>query len=416
MHVLDLGEGPGLLGPAHLEALRAYRVVADHPTLTNEQQAELGSLVYAGRLAGERLADEGDSLGVDEYFALEDNVEAGRDARRVLASHSLRLVLSQANSLSARKPEYEPDLVGVGNVALMDCMNHYTYAPDRPFASFAQVCVRNAMLDWVNNERRRETGMPYEWQKLLYQAEIELQVALDTGQEITLVEALARVGVPEARARDMVRMRRTRTISLNANAHANDPRAAEFGDGLSDQRAEADFDHMLSVVDAGNVWRVARMLWEREKITAKEWQVFHGQFHEGKSQRELANEMGVYQATVWNLSRRVLKRIREVLENPVSITNPVARSEITTATELLLGLGIELQPGVNIRALAGQIIDRAKLTAHRRDTLHALFGTRGTEPLTPTELARQRGVVPGSVFLARRLALAQILQQAKLAQ
>ena len=164
MHVLDLGEGPGLLGPAHLEALRAYRVVADHPTLTNEQQAELGSLVYAGRLAGERLADEGDSLGVDEYFALEDNVEAGRDARRVLASHSLRLVLSQANSLSARKPEYEPDLVGVGNVALMDCMNHYTYAPDRPFASFAQVCVRNAMLDWVNNERRRETGMPYEWQ------------------------------------------------------------------------------------------------------------------------------------------------------------------------------------------------------------------------------------------------------------
>src|SRR5688572_24468406 len=111
-------EGPAMLGSARVPSLRAYEQVIGHPLLAIEESNVLGRAIYVGRLAAQRLADPGVTVKVDEYFGLEKQVDTGMDARRVMASHHLRLVVGLARRFS-RIPEGRAEMIGVGNLALM---------------------------------------------------------------------------------------------------------------------------------------------------------------------------------------------------------------------------------------------------------------------------------------------------------
>jgi len=127
------------------DALAGYLAEAGRiPRLTADEEAELATLIQAGRRAEEQLTDGGDALTGQARAELEQVAQDGTRAGDHLLEAHLWLVVSIAERFADRGVPL-PDLVREGNLGLVRAVQRYDHAKGYRFATFATWWIRRAM-------------------------------------------------------------------------------------------------------------------------------------------------------------------------------------------------------------------------------------------------------------------------------
>lgn len=408
--------GPELLGSPALSATDAYRIQLDHPYVTDEESDALGRQIYDGRLATHWLEDDTLEISPADRAHFQQAVELGGQARRVMASRHLQLVVGLARKFSYENWRYDDqkmeDMVGVGNLALMQCMEGYIYQPGRHFTPFAQRSVLNAMLYEVGRNIRMNTGLSHKMQRQLRQVNTAYQAAVEAGEDVTYLDVAERLGFTEDRIDKLLQLKATATERLDEVIDEE-----EDGRKLLDKVEDTDATHQLDETEdklaLEQIWAAARELRRKKLITEEEWFVFVGRYSIGMSQQELATTLGYAgQSGAANIEQQVTKKVRQEVENPGSVGKkaPAEFRIVETCTDLLEVLGIETGEDVDITATAQYILERTKLTTIQRITMEALLGIDNEgEPRRPHQVAKWRGVTYHAVYVAREAAMKRIV-------
>ena len=128
------------------------------PLLTPFQELDLSRKVREGLLADEKLnlVKKGKSkveYSDDEIEELEDAVQIGQQARDVIITSNLRLVVSIAKRYSGRGMQLE-DLIQEGNLGLMKAVNKFDYTRGFKFSTYATWWIRQAITRAIADQAR----------------------------------------------------------------------------------------------------------------------------------------------------------------------------------------------------------------------------------------------------------------------
>lgn len=235
-------------------------------------------------------------LSEEEKTALLHRVRAGdRQAREELIEGNLRLVLSVIQKFMNRGAQPD-DLFQVGVVGLIKAIDNFDLSLDVRFSTYAVPMISGELRRFLrdNNSIRVSRST----RDLAYRA-MQVKEELQKGQdrEPTAAEISRVLGVPKAEivfALESI----SDPVSIYEPVYSNSGDVLYMLDQLGDSSSDEGWIDEIMLREA------ILMLSEREK------NILYLRFYQGKTQVEVAQEIGISQAQVSRLEKNALARIK----------------------------------------------------------------------------------------------------------
>ena len=221
--------------------------------------------------------------------------EGDMEARETLIDGNLRLVLSLVQRFSNRKENMD-DLFQVGCIGLIKAVDNFNTELDVEFSTYAVPMILGEIRRYLrdNNAIRVSRSV----RDLAYRA-LAAKEKLSVNGEPTLREIADAVGEkPEEVGRALEAI--TEPVSLYETVYS------DGGDSLCvmDQIRDTDADDELWLEDIALREAIA-------KLSDKERTIISKRFYAGKTQMEIAEEIGISQAQVSRLEKGAFERLRK---------------------------------------------------------------------------------------------------------
>lgn len=235
-------------------------------------------------------------LGEKEKMDLLRKAQAGdKQARDALICGNLRLVLSVIQRFSGRGESMD-DLFQVGVIGLIKAIDHFNTELNVKFSTYAvPMCVgevRRFLRD--DNPVRVSRSM----RDTAYKAmQVKEQLMAANGREPTVDEIAAKLGMKTADvvlALDAI----VDPVSLYEPVYSDGGDTIYVMDQVGDANTDADWVDEMMIKDQ------IRQLDDRER------NILYKRFMEGKTQMDVASEIGISQAQVSRLEKTALRRIK----------------------------------------------------------------------------------------------------------
>lgn len=208
-----------------LDPLSLYLLQMTEETLLSaEEEVQLAKAIEAGKIAAERLSEDGWSEAI--RFRLAAIQESGRVARTRMIQANTRLVVSIAKKYRGLGLQFL-DLIQEGNLGLITAVDRFDYRFGNRFSTYASRWIRQAIANSLANDGGA-VRIPAHLVSLLNQlrqASSELTQA--KGREPTPEEIGERMGLTPERVREL------QNYSLDP-LHLDQPAGAEFDSKLAD--------------------------------------------------------------------------------------------------------------------------------------------------------------------------------------
>ncbi|MGI5878718.1 MAG: RNA polymerase sporulation sigma factor SigG [Christensenellales bacterium] len=225
-------------------------------------------------------------------------VQAGdRALREQFIRSNLRLVLSVIKRFTNRG-EYADDLFQVGCIGLIKAIDHFDLKHNVRFSTYAVPMIIGEIRRYLrdNNAIRVSRSL----RDTAYRAMKARDALVDrTGQEPTLTAVAEEMGIPREEvvfALDAIQD----PVSLFEPVYNDGGDAIYVMDQVRDERSNDDsWMKMLSIKEA------MQRLGEREK------KIVYMRFFQGRTQMEVADEIGISQAQVSRLEKAALKQMKK---------------------------------------------------------------------------------------------------------
>lgn len=218
-----------------------------------------------------------------------------RAARQQMIEGNLRLVLSVVQKFSGRGESLD-DLFQVGCIGLMKAVDNFDPELDVKFSTYGVPMIVGEIRRFLrDNNAVRVSRSVRDVAYRAMQAREELEKSL--GREPTIDETSARVGLP----------RRAVTLALESIVEPvslYEPVYSDGGDTLYVMDQVSDTGGEDSWISGIQFRETVRALSEREK------KIMELRYLVGKTQMEVAKEVGISQAQVSRLEKNAMKRIR----------------------------------------------------------------------------------------------------------
>ena len=235
-------------------------------------------------------------LGEKEKMDLLRKAQAGdKQARDALICGNLRRVLSVIQRFSGRGESMD-DLFQVGVIGLIKAIDHFNTELNVKFSTYAvPMCVgevRRFLRD--DNPVRVSRSM----RDTAYKAmQVKEQLMAANGREPTVDEIAAKLGMKTA---DVVLALEAIVdpVSLYEPVYSDGGDTIYVMDQVGDANTDADWVDEMMIKDQ------IRQLDDRER------NILYKRFMEGKTQMEVASEIGISQAQVSRLEKTALRRIK----------------------------------------------------------------------------------------------------------
>ena len=187
------------------EALPVYlQEIGRVPLLTAAAEVELATAMETGLAAAERLADRAE-LGAEETDQLEEQVRAGRRARRRLVEANLRLVVSIARRYMNRGMALG-DLIQEGNIGLLRAVEKFDYHRGFKFSTYATWWIRQAITRALADHARTIRIPVHMVESINRMIRMTNRLQQDLGREPDPEEVADALGLPLERVREMIGM------------------------------------------------------------------------------------------------------------------------------------------------------------------------------------------------------------------
>ena len=239
-------------------------------------------------------------LSDEEKRALLLRVRAGdQAARQELICGNLRLVLSIVQRFSGRRENLD-DLFQVGCIGLMKAIDHFNTDLDVKFSTYAVPMIIGEVRRYLrdNNSIRVSRSM----RDLAYRALQARDQLARASQRDPSVEEIARVLGEEQRSVAAAMEAIVEPVSLYESVY-NDGEDSIY---VIDQLCDRDNSDEAWIEDIA-LREAMKRLGERERA------IIEMRFYRGKTQMEIAAEIGISQAQVSRLEKTALERIRKHL-------------------------------------------------------------------------------------------------------
>jgi RNA polymerase primary sigma factor len=272
------------------------------PLLTPEKEVELARRIERGRAAERRLAQGG--LSPEERRRLEEIVADGRAAQEHLILANTRLVISVAKKYAGRGLPLS-DLIQEGNIGLIRAVKKFDWRRGHKFSTYATWWIRQAVTRAIADQSRTIRVPVHMGDQINKLMRLQQQLAQELGREPTPEELAEAMGIPRARAEQLLQMARQ---PLSLETPTDDEEESVLGDFIEDRGtaspAEAVSQQMLREI----LHEALATLSPRE---ARILQLRYG-LADGRSYtlEEVGRKLGVTRERVRQIEAQALARLR----------------------------------------------------------------------------------------------------------
>ncbi len=238
------------------------------------------------------------TLGDSEKRELLIRAHAGdKEARKALIVGNLRLVLSIIQRFSSRRESFD-DLFQVGCIGLMKAIDHFNTELDVKFSTYAVPMIIGEVRRYLrdNNPIRVSRSM----RDLAYRSLGAREEILRRENREPSTEEIAKILGEEREAVGRAMEAIVEPISLYESVYSDGDDSVYVIDQLRDADAsEENWIENMSLREA------LSKLGERERL------IITRRFYAGRTQMEIAEEIGISQAQVSRLEKSAIEKIRE---------------------------------------------------------------------------------------------------------
>lgn len=228
--------------------------------------------------------------------------EGDMAAREELIVGNLRLVLSVISKFTSRG-ESANDLFQVGCIGLIKAIDNFNIELDVRFSTYAVPMiigeVRRHLRD--NNSVRISRSM----RDLAYRAlQVKEQISITKQRDATIAEIATALGESETAV----------GAAMEAIVEPVSLYDSVFSDGGEDSMFVID-KLRASEGDSDDEWVESITLREAlKKLNAREMSIISRRFYKGKTQMEIADEIGISQAQVSRLEKGAIEKLRRYMQ------------------------------------------------------------------------------------------------------
>ncbi|MBR5140399.1 MAG: SigB/SigF/SigG family RNA polymerase sigma factor [Clostridia bacterium] len=232
---------------------------------------------------------------------LKKSASGDMEAREELIMGNLRLVLSVISKFSSRA-ESANDLFQVGCIGLIKAIDHFNLELDVRFSTYAVPMIigeiRRYMRD--NNSMRISRSV----RDLAYRAlQVKEKISIDQGREPSVVEISKILGESESDVGEAMEAI-VEPVSLYDSV---------YSDGGEDSTYV--IDKLTMDGDSDDKWIESITLKESlKKLSQRELGIISRRFFKGKTQMEIAEEIGISQAQVSRIEKGAIEKLRKYMQ------------------------------------------------------------------------------------------------------
>ncbi|MBR7117577.1 MAG: SigB/SigF/SigG family RNA polymerase sigma factor [Clostridia bacterium] len=224
--------------------------------------------------------------------------EGDKEAREKLIMGNLRLVLSVSGRFNPKRDSRD-DLFQVGCIGLIKAIDNFNLDMDVRFSTYAVPMIigelRRHQRD--NNVIRVSRSV----RDLAYRAlGVKEDIARTEGREATTKEIAKRLDVPEKAVSEAMEAI-VEPISIFDSVYGDGEDKMYVIDKLADEDTGDDWIESLSLKDA------------LAKLGERELDIIKKRFYKGRTQMEIAEEIGISQAQVSRLEKGAIDKLRKYM-------------------------------------------------------------------------------------------------------
>lgn len=225
-----------------------------------------------------------------------------RVAREELIVGNLRLVLSVISKFSSRSDSAN-DLFQVGCIGLIKAIDNFNIELDVRFSTYAVPMIIGEVRRYLrdNNSVRISRSM----RDLAYRAlQVKEQISITKQRDATIAEIAAALGESESAV----------GAAMEAIVEPVSLYDSVFSDGGEDSMFVID-KLRAGDGDSDDEWVESITLREAlKKLNAREMSIISRRFYKGKTQMEIADEIGISQAQVSRLEKGAIEKLRRYMQ------------------------------------------------------------------------------------------------------
>lgn len=239
-------------------------------------------------------------LTSEEKTSLFERIKKGdQEAREIYIKGNLRLVLSILKRFS-NSNENADDLFQIGCIGLMKAIDNFNTELDVQFSTYAVPMIVGEIRRYLrdNNSIRVSRSLRDTAYKAIYAKENYMKENL---KEPTIMEIAAEIGIEKEEIIHALDAIQT-PVSLYEPVYNEGGDTLYVMDQISDKRnLEENWIEDISLREAV------------EKLGAREKSIIERRYYDGKTQMEVADEIGISQAQVSRLEKHALRVMRQFL-------------------------------------------------------------------------------------------------------
>ena len=272
------------------------------PLLTAEEEVMLAKRMEAGKIAQEKLSQDG--LNLEKRAEMEEVVQDGLAAREHLIRANSRLVISVAKKYIGRGVPFL-DLIQEGNIGLIRAANKFNYHLGNKFSTYATWWIRQAVTRAIADQSRTirvPVHMGDQINKLLRTAH---RLTQELGRDPITEELAAALEIPTRKAEEMLRVAR-RPLSLEMPT--DDDGDSELGDFIEDEDIFAPDEEVTFSMLRDLLRGILQDLPPREvRILQLRYGLVDGETY---TLEEVGKKLGVTRERVRQIEAQALSRLR----------------------------------------------------------------------------------------------------------
>ena len=239
-------------------------------------------------------------LSMEEKTKLFERIKKGdKEAREIYIQGNLRLVLSVLRRFS-NSNENADDLFQIGCIGLMKAVDNFNTELDVQFSTYAVPMIIGEIRRYLrdNNTIRVSRSLRDTAYKAIYAKENYMKQNL---KEPTIMEIASEIGIDKeeiVHALDAIQS----PVSLYEPVYTEGGDTLYVMDQISDKKhLEENWVEDISLKEA------------IDKLEERERNIIERRYYEGKTQMEVAEEIGISQAQVSRLEKHALKFMKQFL-------------------------------------------------------------------------------------------------------
>lgn len=240
------------------------------------------------------------TLNEEQKRELLKKARAGDElARSTLVIGNLRLVLSVTGRFNPKKESVD-DLFQVGCIGLIKAIDNFNLDMDVKFSTYAVPMIIGEIRRYIrdNNSVRVSRGM----RDLAYKAlQMKEEISRREGREATLSEIAKGLDVSEKAVGEAMEAI-VEPMSLFDSVYGDSEDTVYVIDKLADE------------TESDDAWVENISLKEAiKKLTPREMGIIGRRFYKGRTQMEIAEEIGISQAQVSRLEKAAIEKLRKYM-------------------------------------------------------------------------------------------------------